>query len=50
MPMSDLFLDFRKVKGARGVDRIGASELNSGLGSTHLIFKETLWVLALNMS
>lgn len=50
VPMSGLFLDFRKVEGSRGVDRIGASELNSELGSVHLIFKETLRVLALNMS
>lgn len=50
VPMSGPFLDFGKEEGIRGVDRIGASELNPGLGSVHLIFRETLRVLTLNMS
>lgn len=48
--MSSSFLDIRKMEETRRVNRYGASELNSGSGSVRLILKETLRVLAMNMS
>ena len=40
--MPGSFLDLRKMEEAKRVERNGASESNSGLGSIYLIFEETL--------
>lgn len=47
---SGLSLDSRKMQESKGVGKSVASELNSGLESTHLLLRETLQVLAMNPS